>query len=428
MTDKINGEINDNDDEITGRTDNRGVDSDSDWETGEDEEYEKRRIRNRARIEQMKQEKLRRLKRQKMIKRIAPLLLAGIFLLVVVIVTVSSLQKKNSRKTPQVPETLQETPQVPETLQEESETEAMQTVQQSQETGVSAMKDTLLMVQDMMTSEAPKASPLAAFVTENTQGFPDTVVSTNGLLIDLDTQEIVAMKNPYERISPASMTKILTVLVAAEHMDNPEDTFTITTDITDYCFVNDCSNVGFEVGEVVTVRDLFYGTILPSGADAALGLAVYTAGSEEAFVDFMNEKLAELGISETTHFTNCVGLYDKEHYSTAYDMAIILKAAYDNPFCREVLSAHTYTTTPTTEHPEGVILSNWFLRRIEDKDTHGEVLCAKTGYVVQSGSCAASLAEDVNGKKYICVTANSSSSWRCIYDHVDLYAKYLAGE
>ena len=109
-------------------------------------------------------------------------------------------------------------------------------------------------------------------------------------------------------------------------------------------------------------------------------------------------------------------------------MAIILKAAYDNPFCREVLSAHTYTTTPTTEHPEGVILSNWFLRRIEDKDTHGEVLCAKTGYVVQSGSCAASLAEDVNGKKYICVTANSSSSWRCIYDHVDLYAKYLAGE
>lgn len=204
-----------------------------------------------------------------------------------------------------------------------------------------------------------------------------------------------------------------------------DETFTITIQITDYSFVNDCSNVGFEVGEEVTVRDLFYGTILPSGADAAVGLACFVAGTQEEFVELMNQKLESLGMSDSSHMTNCVGLYDKEHYSTAYDIAVMLKTAADNPFCRDVLSAHIYTTAATQQHPEGILISNWFLRRIEDKDTHGEVLCAKTGYVVQSKNCAASLARDGKGKEYICVTAGSTSTWRCIYDHVELYQKWL---
>ena len=132
------------------------------------------------------------------------------------------------------------------------------------------------------------------------------------------------------------MTKLLTILVAAEHISEEQldDTFTMTIDITDYSYVNDCSNVGFLVDEKVPVRDLFYGTILPSGGDAAVGLATYVAGSHEAFVDMMNEKLEELGISESAHFTNCVGLYDVNHYCTIYDMAIIMKAALQNELCR----------------------------------------------------------------------------------------------
>lgn len=259
----------------------------------------------------------------------------------------------------------------------------------------------------------------------DTTSLPGDVVSTNGIVVDVDTGIIVAQRDCEARISPASMTKILTVLVAAEHVDSLDDTFTITRDITDYSFSNECSNVGFDVDETVTVRDLFYGTILPSGADAALGLAIYVAGSHEAFVDMMNDKLEELGIADTAHFTNCVGLYDENHYCTVYDMAVILKAAIDNELSKEVLSAHTYTTSQTEQHPDGMILSNWFLRRIEDKDTHGEVVCAKTGYVLQSGSCSASYAENENGKRYICVTAHSSSSWSCIYDHVAIYDKIM---
>ena len=252
----------------------------------------------------------------------------------------------------------------------------------------------------------------------------ETVLSTYALLVDLDNNTVVAQRNANDRMIPASMTKILTVLVAAEHVTDLDDTFTSTGEITDYSYSNDCSAVGFGDGETVTVRDLLYGTVLPSGADAAAGLAFYVSGSLEGFVDLMNEKLDELGLSDTAHFTNCVGLYDENHYCTPYDMAVILKAAVENELCREVLSAHTYTTSPTEQHPEGITISNWFLRRIEDKETNGEVVCAKTGYVAQSGSCAASYEVTDSGKHYICVTADTYSSWRCIYDHVAIYQEY----
>lgn len=257
----------------------------------------------------------------------------------------------------------------------------------------------------------------------------DSIVSTNAIFLNMDNAQILSQKDAKVRISPASMTKILTVLVAAEHVEEAklDDTFTITLEVTDYGYRNDCSTAGFERDETVTVRDLFYGTILPSGADAAVGLAMYVSGSQEAFVELMNEKLSELGLAGSAHMTNCVGIYDEEHYCTVYDMAMILETALDNPLCREVLSAHTYNTSATAQHPEGLLLSNWFLRRIEDKDTGGEVICAKTGFVVQSGNCAASFGKDAAGNQYICVTAGATSTWRCIYDHVALYKQYAQG-
>lgn len=256
------------------------------------------------------------------------------------------------------------------------------------------------------------------------------VLSTHAILINESTDTIIASKGAYERISPASMTKVLTVLVAAEQIaeEDLDDTFQITLEYTDYAYINDCSSAGFAKDEVVKVRDLFYGTILPSGGEAAVALADYAAGSHEAFVGLMNEKLEELGLSDSAHFTNCVGLYDEKHYCTVYDMAVIMKAALQNDFCREVLSAHTYTTTATTQHPEGILLSNWFLRRIEDKESGGEVLCAKTGYVRQSQSCAVSYGEFAGETPYICVTVGSSSSWNCIYDHVEIYTRYVSKE
>lgn len=293
---------------------------------------------------------------------------------------------------------------------------------------LAAAEDTLP-VPAVVEPEAPE--PTVYTATTDTIQLGEELPSTYAVLIDLDTHEILAEKDANTVIYPASMTKILTVLVAAEAVTEADldDTFTMTREITDYCYVNGCSVVGLMVDETVSVRELFYGTILPSGADAAVGLATYVAGSQETFVDMMNDKLEELGLSDTAHFTNCVGLFDEAHACTVTDMAAILEAAMNNDLCREVLGAHTYETVPTSDHPEGQILSNWFLRRIEDKDTGGlTVMGAKTGYVVQSGNCAASWAQDSSGHRYLCVTADASSAWQAIYDHAELYKTYCAEE
>ena len=278
--------------------------------------------------------------------------------------------------------------------------------------------------------------------TGNTRAIANTekMQSNWAILINADTGEVTAELGGSDRIIPASMTKVLTLLTAVEQLQQGtaagmseearlsgnflDDTFTVTIDITDYSYRNGGSAVGFGVDETVTVRDLLYGTILPSGADAALSLALYTAGSHEAFVELMNRKVAALGLSGTSHFTNCVGLYDDDLYTTPSDMAMILKAAVENDLCREVLSAHTYTTSCTEQHPEGITVSNWFLRRIEDKDTHGTVRCAKTGFVKESWNCAASYQISNDGGHYFCVTAHAHSAWRAIYDHVESYDLY----
>lgn len=364
----------------------------------EDRDYEERRQRNAERIARMRIEKQRQMRRRRLMKWLLPVSVGALILIVIIFVAGDGFGGKPDANN--VPQT-----------EEIQQTELAQVTEET---------------------EAPEVKMPQVYEfteTEDTVGiYSENVISEHAILIDESTDTIVAKKGAYDIISPASMTKVLTVLVAAEHITEGEldDPFTMTLEITDYAYVNDCSSVGFLDGEVVTVRDLFYGTVLPSGGDAAVGLATYVAGSHEAFVELMNEKLEELGLSDTAHFTNCVGLYDKEHHCSVYDMAIIMKAAMENEMCREFLSAKKYTTTPTEQHPEGIIISNWFLRRIEDKDTGGEVIGAKTGYVLQSGNCAVSYATCGAGETpYICVTAGAYSSWRCIYDQVEIYTRYV---
>ena len=248
--------------------------------------------------------------------------------------------------------------------------------------------------------------------------------STYSVLINASTGEIVAAQNEKDRMYPASMTKVMTLLVAVEHIKDLDDTVYVSQEAADWSYSHDGSAVNWSVGEKITVRDLLYGCILSSGADACYDLAVYVAGSLDGFVDLMNAKVDELGLSGSTHFTNCAGFYDDNHYTTVYDMALIMKAAAENDLCREVMSAHTYTTPNTDEHPEGILISNWFLRRIEDKETKGEVLCAKTGFVSESGNCAVSYMLSDSGTPYLCCTGHAHSGWRAIYDHVGLYYNY----
>ncbi len=274
-------------------------------------------------------------------------------------------------------------------------------------------------------TEAVVASDYSASEASSVSSISGDVVSSYAILINNDTKEIVGTKNAYDQIVPASMTKVMTVLVAANNIteDQLDEVVTMSHEAIDYSYAGGGSTSGFVEDEQVTVRDLFYGTILPSGGDAAAQLAMYVAGDVDSFVELMNEEVATLGLSNS-HFTNPVGFYADDHYSTPYDIAIIMMAALDNDICKEVLCTKVYNSTATNVNPEGITISNWFLRRIEDKDIGGTIGGAKTGYVDESGSCAVSSMTTESGTEYICCTAKSSSSWQCIYDHVFIYNNY----
>ena len=291
--------------------------------------------------------------------------------------------------------------------------------------------------QEMLAASAPAPEPeiiepeepvWSIHTTEHTAQVRDDFPSQYVLLMDLESGEVLAQRERTARINPASMTKILTLLVSAEHVTTGSlemGHFTMTRAVADYTYSNNCSVVGYEVDEVIPVKELFYGCILCSGADACMGLALTIFGSHEAIVDAMNAKLEELGLAETSHFTNCVGLYDENHYTTVEDMAIIMKAALDNDFCREVMSTITYQSIPTPQHNEGQVLSNLFSRRIQYQDTGAiTVSSAKTGYVEESGFCAASYGENAQGQGFICVTGKSTGTQQSIKDHAELYRTY----
>ncbi|MBR1852782.1 MAG: serine hydrolase [Lachnospiraceae bacterium] len=402
----------------------------------ETEQEELERIqRRKARMQQMRLEKEQAIRRQKLVKKLAPAVLVALVLLIggITLIVQGVLDTRNGQnqagmssgehtigmvKAAEAENEIDRDGRAPSSGDENAE--GTDPVGTGDGEGLSDSANPSNSQQTISTKR------YSAQETEITSAPPSGVDSTNVIFLQKESGEILAARNCHTVINPASMTKVLTILVAAEHIDmaDLDDTFTITLDITDYSYVHDCSNAGFEKDEKVTVRDLFYGTILPSGADAAVGLATYVAGSHEAFVDLMNEKLEILGLSDTAHFTNCVGIYDKDHHCTVYDMAMIMEAALDNEFCREVLGAHTYTTSSTEAHPDGMLLSNWFLRRIEDRDTGGEVLCGKTGFVDQSGNCAVSFGMDESGNEYICATTGAQGSMRCVNEHAALYKAY----
>lgn len=259
---------------------------------------------------------------------------------------------------------------------------------------------------------------------ETAKKFDKLIASKYCVLIDIENNKILAERNADEKMYPASMTKIMTLIVAVENMESPDDTFTMTYDILNPLINEDASLAGFEENETITIKDMLYGAILPSGAEATVGLAEAIAGSETNFVRMMNEKAEEMGL-KNTHFTNTSGLHDDNHYSTALDMAVILEYALQNDLCREILSTYQYTTSKTKEHPKGILLeSTMFSRMYGDEVENVTIEGGKTGFTSEAQHCMASFAIK-NNKEYIVVTAMEDDKWGSVYDAFDIYEQYL---
>lgn len=277
------------------------------------------------------------------------------------------------------------------------------------------------------TEEKVEKIPKTAFKeTVDTVEIPASNDAASAIIIRKKDNTIVAEREMHKQVYPASTVKIMTLLVAAEKLANSDKTFTMTLDITDPLFVAEASVAGFLRDEVISVTDLLYGTILPSGADAAMGLAILAAGSEEGFVELMNKKAEELGL-KNTHFTNATGLFNKQNYSSAYDMAIILDAAMKNELCREVLSTYQHRTAVTPQHPEGILLSSTLFSHMYGNEPEtSTILGGKTGFVNESGYCIASFGKaNETNEEYIVVTFGNSSRWPAFYGQIDLYKQFV---
>ena len=221
------------------------------------------------------------------------------------------------------------------------------------------------------------------------------------------------------------MTKVMTLIVAAEHLTDLEETFTFDYTITDPAYKAGASVAGFLAGESVTFRDILYGVALPSGADATTAVALRVAGSEEAFSELMNKKAADMGL-KGTHFVNASGLHDDDHYSTPHEIAIIMEYAMEIPLLAEILSTYQYTTAATPQHPEGILLTHTMFSRMRgDEAGNCEVLAGKTGYTPEAGQCLVSVAEMPDGARYVLVTASATGKYAPVYDAIDVYKNYL---
>ena len=256
----------------------------------------------------------------------------------------------------------------------------------------------------------------------STRTLSSEIDANYAVVYDLDNGSILAEKNASQSMYPASMTKVMSLLVFAENLPDMNKKLTITQDIVSFVQARGASNCGFVVGEQVTVKDLLYGVILPSGADAVLALCKEVSGSEAAFAERMNKRAREMGLSGYCNFQNATGLFHSTHRMTVKDMAQIMAVAMQNPRAREVLMTENYQTAPTNKHEQGLKFSNLFLQRIKTQDSGGAtVQMAKTGYVSQSKFCVVTAGKGRSGKNLLIVTGQSSNTWQAIKDQAALY-------
>lgn len=255
-----------------------------------------------------------------------------------------------------------------------------------------------------------------------------TLFSSNAILFDPDNGDIIYTKDDREIIYPASLTKIMTALIAVESI--PDLDAPVTLKYEDYAglYEQNAAMAGFSLGETVTSRDLLYATLLPSGAEAATALARVATGSTERCVELMNERAAELGM-ENTHFVNVTGLHDDEHYTTVYDLSLLLREAVSNREFFEPYCTLYYSTTPTGQHPNGLQLVSTIVPRLKQLEREREpIIGSKTGYTDEAQMCLASVAESGSVRRALVTVGaegNSRSTPTQLIDAYTLYQKSL---
>ena len=260
-------------------------------------------------------------------------------------------------------------------------------------------------------TDASAAQP-GATNTTNVTAAAANAPATNAeaaLLISPDSGMVLYEKNADERRYPASTTKIMTALLVLENVADLNET--VTAQASDFETLEaDSSSAGIKEGETVTVEDLLYGLMLPSGNEAAYMLARHVAGSYEAFVDMMNKRAEELGCTGT-HFVNPCGLHDDNHYTTARDLYKIAYAAMQDETFADIADTVQWNMSKTNMQEERKVLTTNQLI-FSSYQTWAYAYCKgiKTGNTSQAGNCFVGYAEYGDAKLYSVVMGCDSSS------------------
>lgn len=248
--------------------------------------------------------------------------------------------------------------------------------------------------------------------------------SEHVVLYNMNEDKIIYEVAKDDKTSIASLTKIMTTLVAVENISSYDEKITLNYNMFTGLREANAAVIGLKSGQVVTYNDLLYGMFIASGADATRAIAISVSGTEEAFVTLMNEKAKELGMNNTT-FKNTTGLDEEGHYSTANDIAILLKEALKNEKFKEIFTTSSYTFTDKSL----TVYSTLRKTALNYNYKIDYIKGAKTGYTYNAGKCLASIAiDEENDIEYLLVTTNASINTSDAYhlkDAVTIYNHYF---
>ena len=239
--------------------------------------------------------------------------------------------------------------------------------------------------------------------------------SKNAILYNMNEDKILFEKDSNEKVKVASLTKIMTTIIALENINDIKEETKMP--IEAFKDLDGYVTSGFKINQTVTYEDLLYGTMLPSAADCANAIALKVSGTIEEFVKLMNKKAQELNM-ESTHFSNPIGM-DDDNFSTVNDIAILLKYALKNQEFYKIFTAKEYITSTNLKLESTIIEKS----KPYNLDV-SSILGSKTGFTDEAGNCLATISK-INGVKYLLVTTNASikNSYH-IVDAINVYDYY----
>lgn len=243
--------------------------------------------------------------------------------------------------------------------------------------------------------------------SENTDSLEDMAKETSAALFDLNDTTTIYAKDVYKRVYPASLTKIMTALVALENASSDK---VLTASGNVYMTDADAQKAGLEKGDTMTLDQALHIMLIYSANDVAIMIAENIGGTVENFINMMNDEAKRLGATQT-NFINSNGLSDENHYTTAYDMYLIFNQALQFSTFNEIINMPNYTTVyhdqNGAEKEITVNSTNMYLQSVQAPPTGVTVVGGKTGTTTAAGHCLVLLARDTSGRPYIAIVMKS---------------------